>query len=133
MATSKPRITVTLDDSVYQTLHALAALQGCSMSSIVSDLLLVVNPVQVQVLKSLQKVASLQGDLREGLVDDLCSAMVRAESAAMPLFEVLSSIQNEGQPPHSNTGVTFPDTPPAEQAKKPENQRSRASKQDFTA
>lgn len=133
MATTKPRITVTLDDSVYQTLHALAALQGCSMSSIVSDLLLVVNPVQIQVLKSLQKVVSLQGDLREGLVDDLKSAMVRAEADAMPLFGVLSAIEVGGLPPHSNTGVTFPDTPPAEQAKKPGNQRSRASDGEFKA
>jgi len=133
MATTKPRITVTLDDSVYQTLHALAALQGCSMSSIVSDLLLVVNPVQIQVLKSLQKVVSLQGDLREGLVDDLKSAMVRAEAGAMPLFGVLSAIEAGGLPPHSNTGVTFPDTPPAEQAKKPGNQRSRASDGEFKA
>lgn len=133
MATSKPRITVTLDDSVYQTLHALAALQGCSMSSIVSDLLLVVNPVQTQVLRSLQKVASLQGDLREGLVDDLKSAMVRAEASALPLFGVLSAIEAGGLPPHSNTGVTFPDTPPAEEATKPGNQRSRASERDSDA
>ena len=69
----------------------------------------------------------------DGLVDDLKSAMVRAEAAAMPLFGVLSAIETGGLPPHSNTGVTFPDTPPAEQAKKPENQRSRASHGDSDA
>ena len=46
MATTKPRITVTLDEGVYETLKGLSDLQGVSMSSIVSELLRTVDPVQ---------------------------------------------------------------------------------------
>jgi len=106
MATTKPRITVTLDEGVYETLKGLSDLQGVSMSSIVSELLRTVDPVQRKVLKAMRHAIALQGSARTDFAAQLDRASDEAEAIAMPLFEALEGFAEWSQPPHSNTGVT---------------------------
>ena len=132
MATSKPRITVTLGQDVYDTIKGLSEAQGCTMSGLISEFLSMVNPVQQRVLRAVKKAQALDVESKAGMVASLEASEAQLTEMLGPLLALMDQVA-EGQPPHSNTGVTFPDTPPAEQAKKPEKQRSRASKQDFTA
>lgn len=108
MATTKPRITVTLDADVYETLQGLSEVQGRSMSSIVSEMLVMVDPVQRKVLSAIRRAAQVEQDSKAGLIDSLERGQKMAEKAILPLFELLDSV---GLPPHSNTGVTIPNTP----------------------
>ncbi len=109
MATTKPRITVTLDEGVYETLRGLSDLQGVSMSSIVAELLRTVDPVQRKVLKAMRHALALQGSARADFAAQLDRANDEAEAIAMPLFEALEGFAEWSQPPHSNTGVTTQD------------------------
>ena len=59
MATAKPRITVTLDPDVYETIKGLSEAQGCTMSGLVSEFLAMVNPVQQRVLRAVKKAQAL--------------------------------------------------------------------------
>jgi hypothetical protein len=111
MATTKPRITVTLDEGVYETLKGLSELQGVSMSSIVSELLSTVDPVQRKVLQAMRHAFALQGSAREDFAAQLDRANDQAEAMALPLFEALDGFAEWSQPPHSNTGVTHPNPP----------------------
>lgn len=109
MATSKPRITVTIDPAVHETLRQLSELQGVSMSSIVSDLLVTIDPVQRRVVQSLRFALSLQKNARADFASQLEAAQEQAAASALPLFELLGGCAHPTQPPHSNTGVTISD------------------------
>ena len=119
MATTKPRITVTLDEGVYATLKGLSDLQGVSMSSIVSELLRTVDPVQRKVLQAMRHALALQGSARADFAAQLDRASDEAEAIAMPLFEALEGFAEWSQPPHSNTGVTHPNPPTSSDEEKP--------------
>lgn len=128
MATAKPRITVTLDQEVYETLQGLSELQGVSMSSIVVDLLRLVDPVQRKVLDTMRRALALQGEARADLASQLEQAQAQAEAMTLPLFEALEGFGAATQPPHSNTGVTSPNPPAESDPKKPQDALSRASR-----
>ena len=126
MATTKPRITITLDQDVYDTLRGLAEVQGCSMSSVVSDFLTLVNPIQKRVLKATRKAINLDTKSKASTVKMLESAEAQLTGMLGPLFDLFDSIESAGQPPHSNTGVTTPNPPTPPNQKKPAKRRSRA-------
>jgi len=109
MATSKPRITITLDPSVHYTLRQLSELQGVSMSSIVSDLLVTVDPVQRRVVETMRFALSLQENARADFASQLERAQEQTAASALPLFELLGGCAPTTLPPHSNTGVTISD------------------------
>lgn len=108
MATAKPRITITLDQGVYDTLRGLSELQGVSMSSIVAELVTLIDPVQKQVLETMRKALALQGSAKADFVAQLEQAQAAADAAAAPLLGLLGAYFEGTQPPHSNTGVTHP-------------------------
>lgn len=126
MATTKPRITITLDQDVYDTLRGLAEVQGCSMSSVVSEFLTLVNPIQKRVLKATRKALNLDTQSKASTVKMLESAEAQLTAMLGPLFEIFDGLEAAGQPPHSNTGVTTPNPPPPPNPKKPAKRRSRA-------
>lgn len=131
MATTKPRITVTLEQDVYDTLHGLSELQGVSMSSIVSELLTMVDPVQRKVLETMRRALALQGSARADFAAQLEQAQEQAEAMALPLFEALEGFAGGSVPPHSNTGVTHPNHQTEhvpEKAAKPRKSRAPAVK-----
>ncbi|MEV8190539.1 hypothetical protein [Streptomyces halstedii] len=105
MATSKPRITVTLDDDVHQLYRELADIQGCSMSSLVADLLRATVPVQQQVLAAMKTALSLQEGSRAEFLEKLQRAHQQASDTVTPMMAILGEFEGT-QPPHSNTGVT---------------------------
>lgn len=124
MATTKPRITVTLEADVYETVKGMAEAQGCSMSAVVSELLTAVNPTQKRVLKAVRRAAaSLTAKQREETVQQLERAEQQISLALEPLTGLLDEVGAAPQPPHSNTGVTTPNPPTRTDPKKPANPR----------
>lgn len=141
MATAKPRITITLEPEVYQTIQGLAEVQGRSMSSIVSELLTMINPVQQKVLAAVRKAITVQESSKTDLISQLEKGQAQAQSAIGPLIELLDRM-GEGEakppsgssrsgaaelPPHSNTGVTNTSEGNNESNKHTGKGRSRAS------
>jgi len=108
MATSKPRITVTLEPDVYETIRGLAEAQGCTMSGLVSEFLSMVHPVQQRVLRAVRKAQALSVESKAGMVSSLEQAEAQMTETLGPLLALMDRIA-EGQPPHSNTGVTTQD------------------------
>ena len=80
MATTKPRINVTLEPHRYALFKRLAALQGVSMSSLVAELLDAVAEPMERVCVVLEAAAKAPGDLKTGLR----AAVDRAEATLMP-------------------------------------------------
>lgn len=126
MATQKPRITVTLDQDVYDTIRGLSDVQGVTMSGLVSEFLTMVNPVQQRVLRACQKARALSAESRAGMVSSLESGEAQLSEMLGPLLALMDQLA-DGQPPHSNTGVTTPNPPPPPNQKNPAKRRPRAS------
>lgn len=127
MATAKPRITITLDQDVYDTLRGMAEVQGCSMSAVVSEFLTMVNPVQKRVLRAARRAANLGASSKAATVKTLEDAEAHLTTMLGPMLDLFDSIEDAAQPPHSNTGVTTPNPPPPPNQKNPAKRRSRAS------
>lgn len=127
LATTKPRITITLEPEVYETLAGLAEVQGRPMSSIVSELLTMADPVQRKVLEALRNVSTLQAESKAAIASQLDHAQEQVEATMGPLLALLEGFASASQPPHSNTGVTTPNPPATPNQKNPAKRRSRAS------
>lgn len=123
MATTKPRITVTLENDVYETVKGMAEAQGCSMSAVVSELLIAVNPAQKRVLKAVQRAAAMTASERAKTVERLERAEQQLSMALEPVLGLLDDAGAAPQPPHSNTGVTTPNPPTRTDPKKTANPR----------
>jgi hypothetical protein len=80
MATTKPRINVTLEPHRYAMFKRLSALQGVSMSALIGELLEAVAEPMERVCVVLEAAAKAPGDLKEGLR----SAVGRAEATLLP-------------------------------------------------
>ena len=125
MATSKPRITITLTDEQHRVLQGLADLQRVSMSSIVVDVLDTAMP-SLERLNALLEVAEeapkavLDGlrsslnaagaelgiDLRQlDLLRDAPGANVRGARALAPGASKAAKMEG---PPSTNRGVRIP-------------------------
>lgn len=128
MATSKPRVTVTLEQGVYDTLRSLSALQERSISSLIAETMEMVHPVNQRVLDIATRANKAQEQSRESFRKSLNQAESAASQMAGDLFEMLDQMtaQEGSQPPHSNTGVTPNPPPHSETSKKPGKARSKA-------
>lgn len=80
MATTKPRINVTLEQHRYDLFKRLAALQGVSMSSLIAELLEAVAEPMERVCVILEAAKKAPGSVKEGLQ----VAVARAETALLP-------------------------------------------------
>lgn len=80
MATTKPRINVTLEQHRYELFKRVAALQGVSMSALVAELLEMVAEPMERVCVVLEAAAKAPGELKEGLR----AAVDRAEATLIP-------------------------------------------------
>jgi hypothetical protein len=105
MATLKPRITISLEQDVYDTLKGLSKAQGTTMAGLVSDLLTMVHPVQQRVLQAVKKAQALEVDSKADMVANLEAGEAQFTKMLGPLMDLLDQMA-DGQPPHSNTGVT---------------------------
>lgn len=130
MATQKPRITITLDQDVYDTIRGLSEAQGCTMSGLVSDFLSMVNPVQQRVLRAVKKAQSLNVESKADMVASLEASEAQLTEMLGPLLALMDQLA-EGQPPHSNTGVTNSTDGTKNEKKTASKARSRASQLDI--
>lgn len=130
MATQKPRITVTLERDVYDTIRGLSEAQGCTMSGLVSEFLSMVNPVQQRVLQAVKKAQSLNVESKANMVSSLEASEAQLTEMLGPLLAMMDQLA-EGQPPHSNTGVTNSTDGTKNEKKKASKARSRASQLDI--
>ena len=76
MATSKPRITITLEPHAHEVLARLSALNKESMSSLVSGLLDVALPSLERTVAMLERIVAAPGETKAGLA----ASLARAES-----------------------------------------------------
>lgn len=67
MATTKPRITVTLEPQQYDILRRLAALQGRPMARIVTELMEEMLPLLGRAVEAMELAQKAQGNVRESL------------------------------------------------------------------
>jgi len=130
MATQKPRITVTLDQDVYETLRGLSEAQGVTMSGLVSEFLTMINPVQQRVLHAVQKAQILNAESRADMVASLEASEAKLTEMLGPLLAIMEQF-GEGQPPHSNTGVTNSTDTTKGENKTTRKARPRASQSDM--
>jgi hypothetical protein len=109
MATTKPRITVTLSESDHATLKQLAAFQGVSMSSIVAELIESAAPALARIVEVLQEVSQMMPELQQ----KFGASVVEAEGTITPKIEalfaemmgVVEAGKAEANPRNVNTGV----------------------------
>lgn len=85
MATTKPRINVTLEPHRYELLKRLAGLQGVSMSYLMSDLLETVSEPLERVCVVLEAASKASQSVSDGLR----AAAERAEGVLLPQAEAL--------------------------------------------
>ena len=130
MATHKPRITVTLDQDVYETIRGLADVQGVTMSGLVSEFLAMVNPIQQRVLRACQKAQALNAESKANMVSSLEASEAQLTEMLGPFLALMDQLA-EGQPPHSNTGVTNSTDGTKNEKKTASKARSRASQPDM--
>lgn len=83
MATTKPRITITLEPQRHELLRRLAEYQGVSMSHIVAELVESVSPVLERVCVAIENARKAQSGVRENLV----RVAEESEKALMPHLE----------------------------------------------
>lgn len=122
MPAKNPRVHLTLQPDVYNTFKGLADIQHRPVSALITELLVLVHPVQQKVLNVSRRLNRLNTESRSGFVDSLDKAQVQIEDIFAPLLVALDGIEAQSQPPHSNTGVTnSSDTP-----QNPANPHSRA-------
>lgn len=84
MATKKPRITVTLEPEHHEVLRRLTALQGGSMSGVISDLIGEIAPVLGRLCASLELAKQAQ----DGVKVNLRRVAEEAEQDMEPLLRM---------------------------------------------
>ena len=80
MATSKPRITITLEPGVYDVVNRLAAASDKSMSAVVAEFLDLAHPQMSRAVRILEAAAKAPDQARA----DVLTALNKAEAALMP-------------------------------------------------
>lgn len=117
MPTAKPRIAVTLEQSTFEVVARMAALQGVSRGSVVADLLDSVAPVLTRTVALLEAAAAAPKQVRDGLREVAEAAhgefTVIAGDATKQLDMLLDAVAQAGADPHVVTrGSGITDTPP---------------------
>ena len=127
MATTKPRITVSLQPEQYALLERLASLKGGAKSTIITDVLGAAMP-------ALQRTADLLEAMerakRGDYLEDFVASLDKAERSLAPLLAAALEQMNlplAVEPPPSNTGVTSPTVQSSRTAAKGAKAPSRAA------
>jgi len=88
MATSKPRHSITFEPADYDVLRRMAALEGSSVSKIVSELVGAVTPALSRAVDVMEAAARAHEDVHESLRRS-------AEEAEGPLLDVMQTSLDE--------------------------------------
>jgi len=86
MATTKPRVSVTLDPEMYAALRELADMNGESMSAVIGGLLEVVAPTVLRVVEAGRQFQALSAEMQ----DQARSSFARAEQTIAPVVADLT-------------------------------------------
>lgn len=92
MATTKPRHSITFEPADYDVLRRMAALEGSSISRIVSDLVSSVTPALSRAVDVMEAAANARGEVQQNLrrvADESEPAMLEAMGTALAEFEAL--------------------------------------------
>jgi hypothetical protein len=100
------------------------------MSGLISDFLSMVNPVQQRVLQAVKKAQSLNVESKADMVATLEAGEAHLTEILGPLLAMMDQLA-EGQPPHSNTGVTNSTDGTKNEKKTASKARPRASQLDI--
>ena len=150
MATTKPRLTITLEPHTHLVVSTLAELQGQSKSKLITDFLDSVVPVLERTARLIQMAQSAQStvtdDMRKSFEESeqKLSALLSDAMGEMGMLETTLSADESSakvggdtgaesrsdpsQPPYSNRGVRSKPTPKPDQKTKPKKPaKSKAS------
>lgn len=115
MPTAKPRIAVTLEQTTFEVIARMAALQGVSRGSIVADLLDSVAPSLARTVSLLEAAAAAPKQVQDGLREVVEAAhddfTALAGDATRQLDMLLDAFARTGADPHVVTrgsGITPP-------------------------
>lgn len=107
MATTKPRVTVTLDPMVYQTYELFAKAQDRRVSSVLAEMLTEVEP---QIRSTIALLLAAKAAPKEVIanISEVFEEFGRAldDAAGGAQKELDFALRGRGHPPSSNTGVT---------------------------
>lgn len=125
MPTLKPRVNVTLDPQTYGVIDRLAAIQGRSRGSVISDLLDSIAPVMARTVALLEAAAVAPQQVKDGLRsvvdgihDELVAVSGRSTQQMDDLFQAFSGGSPDVSTPVSVTrGSGTDSTPPSAKAK----------------
>lgn len=142
MATTKPRITLSLDPQLYQVLRLISGAGGQSMSGIISELLETALPTLEKMAETMLYLQRAKGVQREavlkamGEAEAVLAPLVQQAGASYDLFtsRVESAASGAGnrprvagtdsgarpRTPHTNRGVT----PTGRKPQKPSNRKA---------
>ena len=122
MPTIKPRVSVTLEPEVFETFRELAKIQRRPTSALINELLVLVHPIQLKVLKASRNLEKLTKNSKAKFAGSLDKAQQQVDDIFGPLMDALDGLVEQSQPPHSNTGVTNS----SDHTENPSNPHSRA-------
>lgn len=108
MATSKPRLTITLEPSHHAVVSDVARLRHVSKSTVVTEMLAASIPALERVSKLL---AALEAAKSGGYTSDFAANLEEAERTLAPLLaaaleQLEIPVERLSKPPSCNTGVT---------------------------
>lgn len=95
MATSKPRITITLDEQHYAVLKRLNALNGVPMSRTVSEFVELVSPVLERVCDNLERVRIADENVRSRIVKSAESSLKVLEGLSAEVLDNFDMFSDE--------------------------------------
>lgn len=119
MATTSPRIAVTLPPEQYATIRTLAALQGRSMSAVLAELVDTIHPVFSRLIAVMEHARAQEDSVRDNLraiADEAERVLLpQAESAARDFEAFLRNVDEALEDPRLVTrgsGQNDLSTPP---------------------
>lgn len=95
MSTTKPRITITLEPKVYELLRRLSAVNGHSMSSIVTEFLEVAVPPMERMVVVLEQAKALPAETKEGVRGSILRAEAKVLTAVAAFTDQTNSFLSE--------------------------------------
>lgn len=118
MATSKPRLNLTLEPQLYALLKKLSEQQRASMASIVVDLIQTVAPVLERVCVAVEAAQNAQASVKENLVrtaeeaESHLGPMMAEAMGQLDMFIEACHVAGDGEePPSCNHGGQVAPTP----------------------
>ncbi len=105
MATTKPRITITLEPHIYRTLQRASSANGQPMSEIVGNLLTVVQPTLEHMASTFERVQAAAAERTALMVEALAEAQATAEKVlSVPPGQIEIHLVDVSQPPYLTGG-----------------------------